>query len=227
MAWLPVPHSSPRNAHLRRKAAGVAVLGTLALAACGGDSDDAPSSAAQPNRSPAISGTPSTAVLQGTQYGFTPSANDPDGNALTFSIENLPSWATFTTSSGRLHGAPTAADIGSYSSISITVSDGVATASLPAFNVQVVATASGAATLSWNAPTTNSDGSPLVNLAGFKVYWGTTRGDYPNSTTVSNPTVTIHIVEQLTPATWYFAISALNAQGIESVLTSPASKVIQ
>jgi len=34
------------------------------------------------------------------------------------------------------------------------------------------------------------------------------------------------VVEQLSPATWYFAVSALNAQGVESTRSNVASKTI-
>ena len=47
------------------------------------------------------------------------------------------------------------------------------------------AVAVGSATLSWTPPTQNMDGTPLTNLAGYRVYWGTSLGDYPNSTTLN------------------------------------------
>ena len=46
---------------------------------------------------------------------------------------------------------------------------------------------SGSATLSWAAPTKNEDGTALTDLAGYKLYWGTTPGSYPNSVTINNP----------------------------------------
>jgi hypothetical protein len=165
--------------------------------------------------------------LQGTQYSFTPTATDPDGNTLTFSITNRPSWATFNASNGQLQGTPEPADIGSYPNITIRVSDGLSTASLSSFAIQVVGTATGTATLNWYPPTTNTDASALTNLAGFKVYWGTARDNYTNSVTINNPSVTTYVVEQLTPATWYFATSAVNSLGAESGRTSPVSKTIR
>ena len=48
-----------------------------------------------PNRPPVISGSPATSVTVGQAYSFTPTASDPDGQALSFSIANRPSWATF------------------------------------------------------------------------------------------------------------------------------------
>src|SRR5262249_43353816 len=136
------------------------------------------------NRAPTISGTPLTSVMQGTAYSFTPTGADADGNTLTFSVTNLPAWATFNSSTGRVSGTPSAGQVGTYSNVTISVSDGSASASLTAFNIQVVATATGSATLTWTPPTQNTDGSALNNLAGYKVYWGTSQGTYTNSVTV-------------------------------------------
>ena len=155
------------------------------------------------------------------------SATDADGNALTFSIANAPAWATFNSSTGQLSGTPTAAQVGTYSNITISVSDGTATATLAAFNIQVVGTATGSATLTWTPPTQNTDGSPLSNLAGYKVYWGTAQGSYSNSVTVSNPGLATYVVDQLTPATWYFTVTALNAAGVESAFSNVATKTIR
>src|SRR5689334_19995260 len=98
------------------------------------------------NRAPTISGTPMTTVVQGNAYAFTPTASDPDGNTLTFSIANKPAWAAFSTSTGALSGTPSAGDVGTTSGIVITVSDGTLTASLAAFSVAVQAVGTGSAT---------------------------------------------------------------------------------
>ena len=42
----------------------------------------------------------------------------PNGNTLTYSITNRPSWATFNASTGRLSGTPTSANIGTHSATS-------------------------------------------------------------------------------------------------------------
>jgi len=188
--------------------AGVAAA-ALSLAGCGGDDSEetAAAAAASPSsgtRAPTISGTPLTTVLQGTAYSFTPTASDPDGDTLTFSAQNLPSWASLSSSTGRLSGTPTAAQVGTYSNIIISVSDGTASATLAAFSIQVVGTATGSAHLTWTPPTQNTDGSALTNLAGYKIHWGTTQGSYSNSVTVNNPGLSSYVVEQLTPATWFF-----------------------
>ncbi|HEU4618757.1 MAG TPA: putative Ig domain-containing protein [Gammaproteobacteria bacterium] len=179
------------------------------------------------NSAPTISGSPAASIMQGSLYSFTPSASDADGDTLTFSIQNKPSWAAFSTSTGKLSGTPGSGDVGTYSNIVIGVSDGVASASLPAFGVTVVAVATGNATLSWTAPTQRTDGSALTNLAGFKVYWGNQPGSYPNSVTIDNPGITTYVVESLTAGTWYFAMTAFDSEGVESSFSNTASKTIQ
>ncbi len=37
---------------------------------------------------------------------------------------------------------------------------------------------SNSATLTWDAPTTNVDGTPLTDLAVYKIYYGTALGNY-------------------------------------------------
>jgi hypothetical protein len=72
----------------------------------------------------------------GDQYSFTPTASDPDGDSLTFRIENLPGWLTFDQQTGRLSGIAQSA--GSWGNIRISVSDGQASDSLPAFGIVAV-----------------------------------------------------------------------------------------
>ena len=165
--------------------------------------------------------------MQGTVFEFVPTANDPDGDPLVFSVANLPRWATFDSATGRIRGTPGAGDLGPYAGITISVSDGTLTASLPAFDLNVVATATGSATLSWQAPTQRTDGSSLTDLAGYKIYWGQSQGNYPNSVTIDNPGVSTYVIEQLTPATWYFVATAFDSKGVESQFSNVASKTIR
>src|SRR2546421_6041104 len=89
------------------------------------------------NDTPPISGIPPTSVVAGSNYSFKPSATDPAGKVLTFSIQAMPSWATFSASTGALTGTPTSANIGTFTGIVIAVSDGTSIAALPAFSIQV------------------------------------------------------------------------------------------
>jgi hypothetical protein len=70
--------------------------------------------------------------------------------------------------------------------------------------------------LNWLPPTERSDGSALANLAGYKIYWGTAEGDYPNSVTIDTPGVTSYIIEQLSQGTYYLVMTAFDAAGVES-----------
>ncbi len=45
------------------------------------------------NQAPSISGVPATTAQVDLAYLFTPSASDPDGDTLSFSIDTLPVWA--------------------------------------------------------------------------------------------------------------------------------------
>ena len=89
------------------------------------------------------------------------------------------------------------------------------------------ATASGSAILTWQPPASNIDGSPLTDLAAFKVYWGTAHGTYSQSTHISNAAARTHTVTGLARGTWHFVVTALNSQGVESVYSSGWSKIIQ
>ena len=76
-----------------------------------------------PNQAPTISGSPPNAVNVDESYSFMPTASDADGDTLTFSITNLPAWASFDTASGALGGTPAAEDAGSYLDIVIDGTD--------------------------------------------------------------------------------------------------------
>ena len=161
------------------------------------------------NDPPTITGAPQTSVNVGTAYSFTPTASDPDGDTLTYSIQNRPSWATFNASTGRLSGTPAAANAGAYANIIISVSDGVATAALPAFTLTVAAaSADGSAELSWTAPTQNTDGTALTNLAGYRILYGTSSSNLNQMIQVANPSLATYVVTGLSSGTWYFAVKA-------------------
>jgi hypothetical protein len=79
-----------------------------------------------------------------------------------------------------------------------------------------------AITLNWTAPTTNVDGTPLTDLAGYKVYYGTSSGYYPNSIPLGK--VTTYTFNNLASGTYYFVATAFNAAGVESVTSNEVSK---
>lgn len=174
---------------------------------------------AQQNSPPMISGTPDQTVVENFYYEFVPDASDPDGDPIFFTLTNKPDWADFDETTGALFGSPTAADVGRYSNIQIAVSDGLATTELDSFAIDVTSTALGAVTLQWQPPTVNTDGSPLSDLAGYRIYYGLDPDSLIYFVELQNPSLTSYVVEELTPNIWYFAMTAFNSQGIESTFS--------
>jgi len=168
------------------------------------------------NLAPSISGNPNGIATVGTQYNFRPTGQDPNGDSIRFSISNKPVWAVFDPSTGRLHGTPASSDIGRYESIIISVSDGQVSTSLAPFSITVEAQGANAAVLNWISPTQRTDNTPLTGLAGFNLYYGQTPGDYANRLQLSNAGLTSYMVENLSDGNWYFVVTAVDNNGLES-----------
>jgi Putative Ig domain len=178
---------------------------------------------------PVISGSPGTSVVAGSAYKFQPTAKDPDGKTLSFSVQNKPSWATFSISSGLLNGTPTTAQEGSYSNIVISASNGTSSAALPAFSVKVNAPgstpppATGSATIDWVPPTKNTNGSPLTDLAGVKIYYGTSAANLSKVVQVASSTQTSTTISNLAAGTWYFGGVSYTTTGAQSTMSTVVS----
>lgn len=80
------------------------------------------------------------------------------------------------------------------------------------------------AVLMWTPPTQNTDGSALMNLAGFLVHWGVASDQLSNTAQVPGAAVNTYTVQDLTPGTWFFGVRAYNTQGAESALSNVVSK---
>lgn len=89
------------------------------------------------NQAPTISGTPATTIAQGDTYTFTPTGSDADNDPFSYVIENKPSWASFSETTGVLTGTPGNSDVGTYSAISIGITDGKVTTKLDPFSITV------------------------------------------------------------------------------------------
>jgi pectate lyase len=101
------------------------------------DDANVPPPSQEANTPPVISGAPATTAAVGSTYSFVPTATDADGDSLEFNIDGKPGWAVFDPSTGALSATPVAGNEGSYPGIVISVTDGVATASLNAFTILV------------------------------------------------------------------------------------------
>ena len=169
---------------------------------------------------PTISGSPAKSVVAGQAYVFEPKASVEAGKKATFSITDKPTWASFSTTTGELSGTPAAANVGTDANITIAVSDGTTSVALPKFAIAVTEVGSKSATLSWKPPTVNSNGSALTNLAGYRIYYGTSATSLTHSITINSVGVTTDVVTDLSPGTYYFALMAFNTAGTESKLSN-------
>lgn len=184
-----------------------------------------------------ISGAPATTAAVGVRYTFTPAVKKPTGDVVSFSIKNMPRWGWFSIANGTLLGTPTAAEVGTYSNIVISVSDGRTSSALAPFSIGVgQSTTSGGGTsgggttgtakLTWTAPTTNTNGSGLTDLAGYHIYYGNSPSAMTKVITLSSPATTSYTVSSLASGTWYFAVNAYTTGGVESALSNTGSKTV-
>jgi hypothetical protein len=93
-------------------------------------------------------------------------------------------------------------------------------------NVAVVLNSTGTALMSWAPPTENEDNTTLTDLAGYRIYYGVSSGNYSDSIAIDNPGLSSYLIENLASATWYFSMTAVNSSGTESVNSLEVSKTI-
>jgi hypothetical protein len=84
----------------------------------------------------------------------------------------------------------------------------------------------GTAMLSWQAPTTNTDGAALTDLAGYRIYYGMNADDLTQTVQLTSVGLQTYVIEDLGSGTWYFAIKAVTNTGVESALSDVVSKTI-
>jgi hypothetical protein len=90
-------------------------------------------------------------------------------------------------------------------------------------------TATGTMPLSWQAPTENVDGTPLTDLAGYKVYVGPSSRNYDQIIDVTDPaatTATVQITVTDLVTEFYVAMTALDADGNESGYSNEVLKTV-
>lgn len=214
-------------------------LAPLAFYGCGGgDSADVPQAAtpqapATPvlNRAPTLQVAAGEYARIGETYAFQATAADPDGDVLVFSAVNLPTWASLDPDTGRLSGTPGAGDEGIYESIVISVADAVRSTESQPFSITVLGdavqeAATGVASLNWELPPSKVDGSPLDDLAGFRILYGRNADDLDRSVLVNDPYATSYQFDSLQSGIWYFAVVAVNAGGLEGPPTTTTMKSI-
>jgi hypothetical protein len=177
-----------------------------------------------------ISGTPVTTAEVGQFYSFNPTVVAPAGSTLTYAVANKPAWAQFSASTGALSGTPSTGSVATDANIVVSVSNGAQSAALPAFNITVqpvTSSAAGTASLSWSRPTENTNGTPLTNLAGYVIHYGTSGTALTNKISVASATVTDVEIANLSPGYWQFEVAAINTADVEGEGSAIVGKTIQ
>jgi hypothetical protein len=87
-------------------------------------------------------------------------------------------------------------------------------------------TGPGSATLSWEAPTTTTQGVALTNLAGYRIYYGVYSNDLSQTVQVNGVGLQTYMIDNLGQGTWYFAVKAVTSTGVESSMSNVVSKTI-
>jgi len=179
------------------------------------------------NRAPQIDPIADVTIVENDTQTVALSASDPDsGDGVSFSEVGLPSFASltdFNNGTGQIALMPGSTDVGQYTAI-VTVTDHGSSplTGQSALDITVTSAFHGSALLTWTAPNTNTDGSPLTDLAGFRIYYGSTSGGpYPNMVPINNASVNSHQIDNLSAGAYYFVITALNTSGEESAYSDP------
>ncbi len=166
----------------------------------------------------------------GVPFEFQAATHNTAGSSLKFSAENLPPWARIDAGTGRISGTPGPHDVGAYESVSITAANATEKALTAPFTITVLGElptdARVVATVSWDLPPSKNDGSPLDDLAGYRILYGRNAEDLDQSILVMNPGATSYNFSALGTGVWYFAVVAVNANGLEGPATLPAMKSI-
>lgn len=85
----------------------------------------------------------------------------------------------------------------------------------------------GVATLSWTAVHESVDGQPLADIAGYRIYYGTTRHGMFTVVQLADPRVSAYQVRSLESGTWYFAVVAYTRTGTQGPPSNVVTKTIQ
>ena len=178
------------------------------------------------NRAPGIVVDAPSPAHVGVRYELQPAVSNPENHRLTFSAENLPSWASLDASSGKITGTPQTTDIGEHEDIVIKVADAGHRAATMPFAISVIGSGEGVARLEWQRPSSKLDGSTLDDLAGYRICYGRDPEDLDHSVFISDPSQTSYEFSTLDAGVWYFAVISVNANGLEGPPYGTARKVI-
>jgi hypothetical protein len=157
----------------------------------------------------ATAGTNYTAVKGSLTWGD----RDTAPKSFVIPISTAASFTGSKTVAVALAGAE-GANMGSIKSAIVTITGAAA------------APVTGSATVSWTAPTLDTDGTPVTGLTGYNIYYGKSPTALTSVIAVNNPASGSYVIKNLGSGTWYFGVRAYNSQADESALSSVVSKTI-
>ena len=79
--------------------------------------------------------------------------------------------------------------------------------------------------LNWIPPVTNQDGSQLSDLAGYRIYYGSSQNNLNNVESI-DAGLTSYTIENLPSGTHYFSITAIDINDNESSRSNIAANVV-
>jgi hypothetical protein len=80
--------------------------------------------------------------------------------------------------------------------------------------------------VAWTVPLFNTDGTALTDIAGYRVYYGTSPTNLPQSVPISGAGITSHVITGLAAGTYYFAVATVDSVGTVSTVSNPAAKTV-
>jgi hypothetical protein len=93
---------------------------------------------------------------------------------------------------------------------------------------QSTANATGSLALSWVAPVARADGTPLslADIDGFRIYYGSTAGNYSHSVNITDATTQQVVLKNLASGTWYIVMTTYDVDGRESGYSVAVKKTV-
>ena len=206
----------------------------LALSACGGDSSGETTSANSDSMKAAATVAQATASISGTRIPTAEQVVDSSGNVWTVS-------GGVIYENAKLAGYSNAVTLLLYDNKTIyqensaggwwSWSGGTWASSSDPLTVTTSGggsgtTTTGTASVSWDAPTEDTNGEALTDLAGYTIYYGTSASTLTQTIQVPNPSATSYVVNNLSAGTYYFAVAAYTTTGTVSAESAVHSKTI-
>jgi hypothetical protein len=192
------------------------LLAALSLCACNFESDsDKPATGAQGI------GLTITSPITTSAMDTTDAAVDLAGSANSTNGILQVTWANNRGDEGVADGTDSWVISGvdlalGENTITVTAEDIAGDTTSKSLTVNRESGESGSATLSWTPPTSRVDGSALMNLAGYRIYYGRMPGIYDYEIDVDSAGSSTYVVEDLVSGDWFFAVAAYDADGLES-----------